>query len=495
MVMTTREELESVCKRRGFIWQSSEIYGGEAGFYDYGHLGARLKDSWEEQWKDFFLSLDQNYHLVYTPNILPYRVLESSGHVEHFSDVLIKCNRCGNSFRGDHLVEDVTGESAEWMGKDEIKNKVEELNISCPDCKGDLGDAEDFNMMFEVDIGPKGERKGFLRPETAQGTYMNFPREYRALRRNMPFGLATVGPAFRNEISPRQGVYRMREFQQAELQIFFIPSIHDALFEERLEEVAYTEIPVMRTGDDMKKMISVDEIKDLPAYYIYHLSKIYEFYKDIMEIEGDIRLRELSSEERAFYNKIHFDVEINMKSLGGWKEVAGLHYRSDHDLSQHQEGSNKKMSVPADGERKVPHVIELSFGVDRNIWALLDLGYRTGDRDWLTIPDKLAPYQVAVFPLVRKDGLLEKSEEVFNKLNTKFRTFWDVSGSIGKRYARQDEIGTPYCVTVDYDTMEEDSVTIREIKTTEQIRVSITQLEEILQKLTEKEKLFDDYMG
>lgn len=489
--MADREELESVCKRRGFVWQSSEIYGGEAGFYDYGHLGAKLKDNWERSWKEYFLSLGDHYHMIYTPNILPYRVLESSGHVDHFSDILITCKRCGNSHRGDHLLEDITGESAEWMNKDELSDHILEHDVKCPDCGGDLDEPEDFNMMFEVDVGPKGDRKGFLRPETAQGSYMNFPREYRALRKKMPMGLATIGSAFRNEISPRQGVYRLREFRQAELQIFFVPGKHDSVFEARYQELEKKNIKLLRSDWEEQKEVSLDELDDLPVFYRYHLAKIYEFYSEVMELPHDeFRLRELSEEEKAFYNRIHFDVEVHMESLGGWKEVAGLHYRGDHDLGQHQKGSGQKMSIPIDGERLIPHVIELSFGVDRNIWSILDKGYRTGDRDWMKISGSLAPYKVAVFPLVRKDGILDRSIEVYEALKSKFSTFWDKSGSIGKRYARQDEIGTPYCITVDYDTLEDDTVTVREIESTEQIRIPISELSETIESLIKKEKGF-----
>ncbi len=493
--MTDREELESVCKRRGFIWQSSEIYGGETGFYDYGHLGALLKDNWETLWKDYFLGLDDNYYMIYTPNILPYRALEASGHVDHFSDVLIRCKKCGASYRGDHIIEDETGESAEWMNKEEMKEKLLQLGLSCPSCGGDFDEPEDFNMMFSLDIGPTGDKSGFLRPETAQGTYMNFRREYQALRKKMPMGLATIGRAFRNEISPRQGVFRQREFVQAELQIFFVPGVHEQIFEERYEDVKGVEVNLLRVDDVSSKMVKIDDIDDLPKFYLYHLAEVYRFYVDDMELKTEeVRMRELSEEEKAFYNKIHFDVEVDFGTLGGWKEVSGLHYRGDYDLSKHQKESGKKMSIPTDDGRKVPHVIELSFGVDRNVWSVLDRGYHSGERDWIDIPDKLAPFQVAVFPLVRKDGLPEKSRDVFDRLESELRTFWDKSGSIGKRYARQDEIGTPYCITIDYDTMKDDTVTVREIESMEQIRVDISELNSILRKIIEKEESFEDYL-
>jgi len=351
-------------------------------------------------------------------------------------------------------------------------------------------------MMFSVEIGPTGDREGFLRPETAQGTYINFSREFRALRKKMPMGLATIDRAYRNEISPRQGVYRLREFTQAELQIFFVPEIHSEFFEEKYEATEKREINMFREGWKKTKSVHVDELEDLPDFYRYHLLKMYEFYTDVMELdESIVRMRELGEKERAFYNKIHFDIEVNFSTLGGWKEVSGLHYRGEYDLSKHQKESGNKMSIPTDEGRKIPHVIELSFGVDRNIWSLLDHGFKSDDRDWLDLPDKMAPYQAAVFPLVRKDGLPEKSREVFKSLDQTYRMFWDKSGSIGKRYARQDEIGTPYCITVDYDTMDDDTVTVRDIRSTEQIRRPISELPEVLCNVIYGNKSFEEYLS
>lgn len=489
--MVDREELESICKRRGFMWPSSEIYGGEAGFYDYGHLGARLKDGWEKLWKDYFLGLNDNYHMIYTPNILPYRALKASGHVDQFSDVLVNCMRCNTSYRADHLVLELTGENIEGMDADSVESIFSLNDFKCPSCNGSFSKAEDFNMMFSINIGPTGEHKGFLRPETAQGTYMNFYREYRTLRRQMPIGLATIGGAFRNEISPRQGVYRMREFLQAELQIFFIPGVDEKLFEEQYQP--QEEINVILQDSMESNVISVDELDHIPIFYRYHLAKVYKFYLDQMKLDvKDVRLRELSRDERAFYNRIHFDVEVNLSSLGGWKEVAGIHYRGDYDLNNHQDASGTKMSIPVDGERIVPHVLELSFGVDRNVWALLDRGYRSDDRDWLDLPSSCSPYHAAIFPLVRKDGLVEKSLDVYDGIKGSLRVFWDKSGSVGKRYARMDEIGTPFCITVDYDTLRDDSVTLRHIKTKEQIRVNLSELEECVELLISEKKDFSE---
>jgi len=311
----------------------------------------------------------------------------------------------------------------------------------------------------------------------------------------MPMGLATIGSAFRNEISPRQVVFRKREFLQAELQIFFVPGIHDEKFKKGYKKIEDEQVNVKREAWDESKEVKLKDMDDLPHFYLYHLGKMYEFYKDVMELSSkDIRFRELSEDERAFYNKIHFDLEVDFETLNGWKEVTGLHYRSDYDLKQHQENSNQSLSVSTDDGKKIPHVIELSFGIDRNLWSLLDKGYNDGDRVWLDLPKEMAARQVAVFPLVRKDGLPEKSREIFNKLRSDFRVAWEKSGSIGKRYARNDEIGTSYCITVDYDTLEDESVTIRDIESTEQIRVEIKELNDVLKELIYGRKRFKDYL-
>ncbi|MBU4255788.1 MAG: glycine--tRNA ligase [Candidatus Thermoplasmatota archaeon] len=477
-----------IAKRRGFIWPAVEIYGGLAGFYDYGHLGAMLKRKWENLWLKYFLNLG-DYYLIDPVNILPESSLKASGHTEHFTDILIECSKCKHSFRADHLIEEKTGESAEGLTVQEIDAMIKNLKIGCPDCKGRLGDASVFNMMFPVSVGPKGKDKAFLRPETAQGVYLNFRREFETLRKKLPLGLAVIGKAYRNEISPRQGVYRMRELIQAELQIFFDPDKFDN--EVDFEAVKDYKLRIM-FADDRKNIeeVACNEIVSiLPKFYLFHMAKIQDFYVNVLNISKDkFRFYEKAGKEKAFYNKIHFDVELNMESLGGFREVAGLHYRGDYDLSKHQEGSKQSMEVNIDGKKFIPHVLELSFGVDRNFWAMLDLFYKEEEkRVVLKIPPKIAPKTIAVFPLVNKNGLPEKSREIYNKLKEKFDVFYDVSGSIGRRYARMDEIGTAYCITIDYQTMEDDTVTIRDRDTTKQERVKVEEIEEMINRLMNKE--------
>jgi glycyl-tRNA synthetase len=340
-------------------------------------------------------------------------------------------------------------------------------------------------MMFQVNVGAAGQEKGYLRPETAQASYLNFKRCFEVGRRRLPLGVAIIGRAFRNEIAPRQGVYRMREFTQAELQLFFD---HERPPEPELD--ADYQLSIMFAGEretgaklySCSKLASRPEFQPIARLYISKMCQIQRFYVETLKVPiSKFRFFEKAGSEKAFYNKIHFDIEIDTDTLGGFKEVAGLHYRGDWDLSRHAAQSKKTMSVNVDGKEILPHVLELSFGVDRNVWALLDLSVaeREGKEErytMLKLPASVAPFQVAVFPLMKKDGLAEKARSIFDGLRREFRTSYDESGSIGRRYARQDEIGTPFCVTIDYDTLKDDTVTIRDRDTTQQVRIKVADL-------------------
>ncbi len=483
------DEVMSLSLRRGFLWPSVDIYGGFAGFYDYGHLGASMKRNWEDLWLDFFLGLNERYHLIDTTNILPYKSLKASGHVDHFTDILVACSECGTSHRGDHLVQDATGRSAEALGTDEIDREIENLGLKCPKCDGKLLPSTEFNMMFPLSVGPTGVDQAYLRPETAQGAYLNFKREFESLRRKIPYGLAIIGRAFRNEISPRQGTYRMREFIQAELQIFFDPETFDDEldFDSVKDELVRVSFEETKEDGEVEDIRAEDLLDRLPKFYVFHMVKIQQFYLDLLRVPREkFRFAELGEEERAFYNKLHFDIEILLDSLQGWMEINGIHYRTDHDLSGHQTGSNEKMTVSVDGKRVLPHVLELSFGVDRNIWAFLDLFYEVDERAVLKLPRRIAPVTVGIFPLVSKGGLPELARDVYESIREDFSCFYDESGSIGKRYARMDEIGTPFCVTIDYDSLKNEDVTIRERDSTEQKRVAISDLPNLLRQLVKK---------
>ncbi len=480
------DEVMSLSLRKGFIWPSVDIYGGFAGFYDYGHLGAAMKRKWENLWLKYFLGLSRRYHLIDTTSILPFKSLKASGHVDHFTDILVSCSGCGTSHRGDHLVQDATGKSAESLSTDEIDIEIQNLGLKCPKCSGALQSSTEFNMMIPLSIGPTGADKAYLRPETAQGAFLNFKREFESLRRKIPFGLAIIGRAFRNEISPRQGTYRMREFIQAELQIFFNPNTFDdeVDFKSVEDEILRISFEDKKEDEPVEDIRAGDLIDRLPKFYVYHMVKIQQFYLDLLNMPRErFRFAELGEKERAFYNKIHFDIEIELDSLNGWGEINGIHYRTDHDLSGHQAGSNEKMTVTVDGERVLPHVLELSFGVDRNIWAFLDVFYAKNKKSILKLPWNIAPVTIGVFPLVSKGGLPEMAIEIFESLDDDFECFYDEAGSIGKRYARMDEIGTPFCLTVDYDSLENKDVTIRERDSTQQKRVPISELSQTFKDL------------
>lgn len=483
----TIEKIEELAKRRGFFWQSSEIYGGFGGFYDYGHLGFLLKSKFENAWRKFFLSLNDMFYEISPAVIMPEQVFQASGHLKSFQDPLCKCKKCGNIERADHIIENALKESFEGKTPKELTELIRKHNIRCPKCGGEFGEVGELNMMFPLNIGADSETKAYLRPETAQGAYVNFKRMFEILRKKLPLGLAIIGKAYRNEISPRQLLIRTREFSQAELQIFFDPEKINE--HPRWEDVANYQLR-LTTVKDRKKIIEmtcedVNKKIGLPKFYVYYMAKIQQFYFNVMKIPKELfRFKELSEEEKAFYNKYHWDIELNLASLGGFKEIAGIHYRTDHDLSGHQNLSKEKMSVSIDGKKIIPHVIELSFGVDRNIYALLELAYsEERDQIILKFPRNLSPVDVAILPLVKKDGMPEKAREVENILKQNFVVFYDESGSIGRRYAREDERGTAFAVTIDSQTMQDDTVTLRDRDTTVQIRVPVKELTKTINKL------------
>ena len=473
----TLDKIETLAKRRGIFYMSGEIYGGLSGIYEYGHIGARMKRKFENVWRKYFLSLDDNFYEIETSTIMPKGVFVASGHLKNFVDPVVVCKKCGNVERADTIIENVLHESFEGKSLEELTKIIREHNIRCPKCGGELSEARYFNMMFPLKVGVFNVKEAFLRPETAQGVYINFVREFNLTRKRLPLGLAIVGRAYRNEISPRQLTLRQREFTQAELQIFFDPEKIDE--HPRWDGVKNYELIVKHVGHDVETVACKD--MDLPKFYVYHMARVQQFYLDVLGVPREkFRLRQLSDEEKAFYNKYHWDVELYMDSLGKFKEVGGIHYRTDHDLVGHQKVSGVRQEIFFEGKKFIPHVLELSFGVDRNIFGLVDIGYTEGERLTLKIPKKIASFDVAVFPLVKK--LSSKAREVYNSLKFDFDAFYDESGSIGRRYARQDEIGTPYCITIDFQTLEDGTVTIRNRDDGTQRRVKIENIKEEIRK-------------
>ncbi len=479
------EQIESLAKKRGFFYPSSEIYGGIAGFYDYGSNGTLVKRKLENLWRKYFLALNGNFFEIEASNIMPEKVFMASGHKENFVDPTVKCKKCGTVHRADHIVEDCLKESFEGMTPVELTELIRQHKIRCTKCKGELGDVSILNMMFPVQIGADLEVKAYLRPETAQGAYVNFLRQFEIQRKKLPLGLAIVGKAFRNEISPRQLTTRMREFTQAELQIFFdAEKINE---HEKWNEVKNYKLILYPVAGREKNPAEVtceeaNKKMEIPKFYAYHLAKVQQFLLEKLKIDKEkFRFRELSAEERAFYNKIHWDIELNLESVG-WKEVGGVHYRTDHDLSGHQKISGQNQEIFFNEKKFVPHVLELSFGVDRIIFALIDLNYiMDGKRTVLKLPSVVAPFSAAIFPLVSKDGLDKKAQEIYEMLKSDYDVFYDDSGSIGRRYARADEIGIPFCITIDHQTLEDGTVTIRDRDSTKQERVKVEELKKKLE--------------
>ncbi len=421
------EDIVSLCKRRGFIYQGSEIYGGLSGTWDYGPLGVALKRNIMDLWWKMFVDDREDMYGVDAAILMNQKVWQASGHVDTFTDPLVECSNCKSRFREDQI--------------DTSK---------CPTCgKTDtFSEARQFNMMFKTNVGPVDDEASvsYLRPETAQGIFTNFKNVVDSFYPDMPFGIAQIGKAFRNEISPRDFVFRSREFEQMEIEYFVHPDKWKESFESWVKDIyAYLE--------------AIGLPKD----------KVHEL--------------EVPDEERAHYSKRTIDFEFDYPI--GRKELLGLAYRTDFDLMNIQKSSGKNMEYrPKDGgEPFVPHVIEPSFGVERALMAVLVSAYTEDEvngekRVYLKLPAHLAPVKVAVSPLLKnKPELVEKAREVYKMLKDEFgAVMWDDNGNIGKRYRRQDEIGTPYCVTIDFDTLEDGTVTVRNRDTTEQERVKVEEL-------------------
>ena len=451
-MVESMEKLVSLCKNRGFIYPGSEIYGGLANTWDYGPLGNELKNNIKSAWRKKFIQEQKNVVGLDAAILMNPETWVASGHVGGFSDPLIDCKECKTRHRADKLIEEWAHNQgkdmiADGMSNEELINFINENKIPCPDCgKTNFTDIRKFNLMFKTSQGVTEGKTSeiYLRPETAQGIFVDFKNILRTSRKKIPMGIAQIGKAFRNEITPGNFTFRTREFEQMELEFFCKPGTDLEWFEYWKD---YSENWLLSLG--MKK--------------------------------ENIRLRDHSKEELVFYSKATTDIEFNFPF--GWGELWGIADRTDYDLSRHMEHSKQDLSYqdPETGEKYVPYVIEPSLGADRVLLAFLCNSYEEeeiaeGDvRTVLHLHPALAPYKVAVLPLSKK--LSDKANEVYDKLSKKFMCDYDEAGSIGKRYRREDEIGTPYCVTIDFDTLEEESVTIRDRDTMEQVRVKIDELE------------------
>jgi glycyl-tRNA synthetase len=478
------DELYALLRRRGVLWPSAEIYGGAQGLFDYGPLGVALKRRVEDAWAAWFVGLSHDYYLIDPAEVLPEAVVRASGHLENFTDPEVSCESCHSVFRADTVLEKLRPEGVDGLSPLQIGEIISAGHVKCPSCGSlTLSVPRPFNMMFGIDWGVTGRERAYLRPETAQGSYLSFARMWDVGRRALPLGIAVIGKAYRNEIAPRQVLFRMRAFTQAELQIFFDPAGFVVPFDRvRAEPLPMLRVDRRERGEETPVMVPAGELVrsgGLPEFYVYHLVHTVRFFRDVLGYPADrIRLFEKSDRERAFYNRIQFDVEVRLDSLSGYKELGAVHYRGDYDLSRHSQGSGKDLSVhPTGREPLLPHVLELTFGVDRNLWGLADVHLTTeGERTVWKLPSYLAPVPVGVFPLIGKEHgayALQLADELAT-LGIAAR--YDDGSSIGKRYARMDEAGAPYCVTVDGETLAEgpakDTVTLRQRDSRGQERVA-----------------------
>jgi len=564
------EMVADLARRRGFFWPSFEIYGGVSGFLDLGPLGTVMKRRIVEKWLDTFIR-KHGFVEISTPVITPERIFEASGHVAHFKDSMVGCLSCKRRFKADNLLKEAANIQAEAFSLSEIEQAINEKQIRCVECGGQLSKPEYFSTMFRTTIGPYSESVAYGRPEAAQGMFVDFKRVYESVRERMPIAIAQIGTALRNEISPRQGPIRLREFTIMEFEFFYDPEEPACPY---VNEIADREIRILPlqlrdNGIEEPATVTIRQALDrkfvLSEWSAYFMALSQQFMSDLGIPAANQRFQEKSPNERAHYSSQTYDHEV-LLDRWGWVEMAGHANRSTHDLSSHIKGSGSDLTVfkkydapvvrkervahPIDsvigpafkgqaaaakkliesaksadieqsikekgfymtggfkvlpehvrfdwvetkesGRRFLPEVVEPSFGAERLLYAALEYAYtQTKDRVVLNIPIDIAPIQVSVFPLMAKDGLDEKARSVCELLRrAKFDVDYDESGTIGRRYARADEIGVPIAVTIDYDTLEDDTVTLRDRATWKQVRTPVASLIEGVRLYLEKSRPF-----
>lgn len=576
--MKTRDKFEVInelARRRGFFWPSCEIYGGVSGFITIGPLGSILKRRIEDKFRDFFL-LRLGLFEIESPVIVPGKVFEASGHVNAFKEPMVECSACNRKFRADHLLQEfarMSDTETEKLSLQELMKEIDKHGIHCPECSGEFGEPKHFMTMFTTTIGPYSEAVGYGRPEAAQGIFVEFKRLYEYARGRLPLGVAQIGHALRNEISPRQGPIRLREFTIIDLEFFIDPEEPHCTVLREVENETLRMIVAENKLKGVEEPISVTVKEALSRRYIkaewqaFFMALSKRFLIELGVPGEKQRFIEKLDWERAHYSTQGFDQEIYLDRWG-WVEVSGHNYRTDYDLKRHMEFSGVDMRaykeyekpvttdvvtvkpvmsrigpafkenasrivrllsatdpreleasfkgqgyhvvesfrilpehieiihkrVEEKGRRFVPHVVEPSFGVDRLFYITIESAYTTRDgRALLSLPRDLAPIHVGVYPLVSRDGLSEKARQVYQTLvNEGFTVEYDEAGSIGRRYARADEVGTPLGVTIDYQTLGDDTVTIRDRDTWKQVRNEIGKLPEMLRVYFDYKIGFED---
>lgn len=573
--MDKYDKIVELARRRGFIWPAAELYGGVRGFIDFGPLGASLKRNIENKWRKWFILRHQDFIVeIETPVVMPARVFEASGHLEHFTDYIVECNSCRRKFRADHLIVEQTEiKDVESLSLDELNRIIRERNVRCPECNGELGSVKTFNLLFKTTIGPYSDSVGYARPEAAQGMFLAFKRVYEVMRNKLPLGIAQLGRVLRNEISPRQGPIRLREFTIMELELFFDPEDPSCpLFDEFRGEVlnilpASDIVSGVRKPRQISAGDAVEKGLILNEWLAYFMVLGRDFAKSLGIPEDCQMFIEKLPQERAHYSAQTYDQVVKLERWG-WVEIAGYSHRTDYDLRRHMEYSGVDLRVfkpypkpivteklvvkpnmrvigrefksdakrillalqsmdhsrlineldkrefievlgfkltkdhfivtrekfEVKGRRFIPQVVEPSFGADRIVYATLEYAFseRNG-RIVLKLPRDVAPIQVCVFPLVNKDGLPELAYRVYEKIRgSGLRVEYDASGSIGRRYVRADEIGVPIAVTIDYQSLDDETVTLRDRDTWRQVRVEIKDLDTKIKSYIEGKVRFEE---
>ncbi len=570
--MDRNELVNELARRRGFLWPAFELYGGAAGFYDYGPLGAPLKRRIEDIWRQYFV-IAEGFAEIEAPTIGVEGIFQASGHLSGFSDPLTGCKECKEVYRADHLIKHII-EVPDALTNEEIYRCMQENEITCPECGGELSSVYEFNLMFKTMIGPGNKMTGYMRPETAQGMFINFPRLLRYFRGALPFAAVQIGKSYRNEISPRQGVIRLREFTQAEAEIFIDPrdKTHPRFDEVKDIRMKFYSQEAQEKGEEEEMSFGEAVERGVVAHQTlaYYVARTYQYLLAVGIDPQKLRFRQHKSDEMAHYAADCWDAEVLLDRLG-WIELVGVADRTDYDLKAHttvskvnlsvfvnydQPKKRKKTVVKPDfkalgpmfkskakavgealralapeqlagekiqvnidgetididrslvsfesveeevrGEEVVPHVIEPSFGIDRILYSILDHSYYEDEIDGekravLRFKPRVAPIEVAVLPLMDRSELVGPAKKILEELRSRgMRTDYDTSGSIGRRYRRNDEIGTPYEVTIDYETIEEGTVTIRDRDSMSQVRVARWQVVDKLQALLNGDLLFQD---
>ena len=480
------ETVMKLALERGFYFPSCEVYGdSQAGFWEYGPSGVSLKNKFLELWRRELIRRDGMLEIDGS-QIMSKSVFEASGHLGNFADPIIQCVKCKSTFRADKTIGEIAKiEIPESADLNEFDDAIVQNNIKCPKCKGDFEKTKKFNMMFKVGIGPE-EEEAFLRPETCQSIFVDFPRLFKTMRGKLPLGIAQVGKSFRNEIAPRQSLLRLREFYQAEIEVFCNPlKLKDI---DRFSEIKDTKIRI-QTDNEAILMTCNEAVETgiVPNRFVaYYLGILMEFYEKTGIDVAKSRFRKLGEKEKAFYAEVAFDFEV--ETTIGWLELVACNYRSDYDLSSHAKKSKEKFEVMDNEEKILPHVFEISMGIDRSLYTILEHSLKNDkehERMVLSLKPYLSPTHVGILSLVKKDGLKEKTDEIFLNIKRKFDAFLDHSGAIGRRYRRLDEVGAPFAVTVDHQTLEDNTVTIRKRDSMEQTRVNISEIDKILSKSVE----------